>query len=55
MLLFHGTRKTFSKFDPSFFGSGEGGVRVGFYFTESLKGAYNHASSRAPGTERPLV
>jgi hypothetical protein len=55
MLLFHGTRKSFSKFDPSFFGTGEGGVCVGFYFTESLKGAYNHASSYAPGTESPLV
>jgi hypothetical protein len=55
MLLFHGTRKTFNKFDPSFFGTGEGGVEVGFYFTESLKGASNHASRYAPKPGEPLV
>lgn len=55
MLLFHGTRKRFDKFDPAFFGTGEAGVGVGFYFTDSLKGAYQHATGYAPRPGVPLI
>lgn len=55
MLLFHGTRKLFKEFDSTFFGSGEAGVGVGFYFTDSLKGAYNHATRYAPHPGEPLI
>lgn len=55
MLLFHGTRKTFDKFDLAFYGTGEAGVCVGFYFTDNLKGAYQHATRYAPRSGEPLV
>lgn len=55
MLLFHGTRKKFERFDSAFFGTGEAGVGVGFYFTDNLKGAYQHATRYAPRPGEPLV
>lgn len=55
MLLFHGTRKKFEKFDPAFFRTGEFSVGVGFYFTDNLKGACAHATNRAPRPGEPLV
>ena len=46
MLLFHGSKASFTTFDDQHVGSGEGaGVQIGFYFTEYLKGAAHHASS----------
>ena len=55
MLLFHGTRKPFERFDRAYYDTGENSVGIGFYFTDNLKGAYNHATAYAlkPGT--PLV
>lgn len=55
MLLFHGTRKSFNKFDSAFFDTGEHSIGVGFYFTDSLKGACAHASRYAPHPGEPLV
>jgi hypothetical protein len=48
VLLFHGTRKQFSIFSPRFIGSGEGVNNTdidGFFFIDSLKGAYKHCRS----------
>ena len=46
MLLFHGSKASFTTFDDQHVGSGEGaGVQIGFYFTEYPKGAAHHASS----------
>ena len=68
MVLFHGTKNRFDKFDLSFFnsGSGDGGwLGKGFYFTDEYDYAdsYAHAISGVDGTvlecrvrlKRPLI
>ncbi len=46
MLLFHGSKAIFTHFEPKFYRSGEGvGEFEGWYFSQSLKGAYKHAES----------
>lgn len=52
-LLFHGSRAQFSVFDPQFANSGEGSRFDGWYFIDSLKGAYYHAESRLRHIAKP--
>ena len=45
-LMFHGSRAQFLAFDPQFAKTGEGvGCFDGWYFIDSLKGAYYHAEA----------
>ncbi|MDP3012725.1 MAG: hypothetical protein Q8M92_00695 [Candidatus Subteraquimicrobiales bacterium] len=54
--LFHGSRAKFKFFDNKFINTGErAGLRIGFEFTDSLKGAANHARDKARSKGEPVV
>lgn len=54
MLLFHGSKSIFANFEPRYYRSGEGaGEFEGWYFAQSLKGAYKHVESYLRNIEGP--